>query len=122
MSKFLSVFLSFLSTILVLGNVRALPPTRMGVREILEVIPKAVRSLSTLRGSRPTKPIDQAPFERVDRIFSTPVRFLDPSGEVFKRPSHAPLLEAYSPEETKVDSHTVRIDLKKSKRRSSLSR
>lgn len=112
MSKLLPVLFSFLSVILILDNVHAMFRARMVINEMLETVPRTVRALSTLRGSRPIKPIEHAPFERVDRIFAAPVRFLDPSGEVFKRPT-AGVLEAYFPEETKVDKHTIRIDLKK---------
>lgn len=113
MSKFLSGFLSFLSTILVLGDGQALPRASLAIRELLENIPKALRPLPVLRGSRPIRPIRQAPFERVDRDFTPPVRFLDPSGEVFKKSAQVPISETYSAEEIRVNDHTIRIDLKR---------
>ena len=69
--------------------------------------------VQVLRGSKPTQPLSEAPFERVDRLFNRQVQFLDNSGEIFRRHPMTPDVESFTLKLEQVDSETVRVDLKK---------
>ena len=75
--------------------------------------PRGVRFFSSFNGSRPTKPLEEAPFRKVHKIFSGKVQWLDSSGEVFRKETPISLLESLSSEKRQIDDHTVQIDLKK---------
>ena len=70
-------------------------------------------SSQTLKGSRPLKPLSEAPFEMVGKLFTRRTQFLDSSGEWFRRLPELPPTESFNPKMSEVDDHTIRIDLKK---------
>ncbi len=70
-------------------------------------------AVQILRGSKPTKPLTEAPFERVDKLFNRQIQFLDNSGEIFHRRPMTPDVESSTPKLEQIDGETVRVDLKK---------
>lgn len=97
----------------------AIPPSlRLAMKESTDLLASRGRAMTSstvqvLRGSRPTKPLSEAPFEKVDKLFNRPIQFLDNSGEVFRRQLVTPAAESFIPKLEQVDRETVKVDLKK---------